>query len=307
MHVLRQDPLHAHEGLTLGRRVDTMSPIIALHVFYILAMPCTTEDYIHHGVSVGGVGGVGCYVRWGHVLNATNFFICGLPGGIDYGMLFLNKLGVLARMTEKRVNLLLNLMIRWPGIVLCMYIAMVAKHHDPTAQIGLVPIFLVAVGHGGNAAYYCQKVAGNYWVTHYQVGGLWWLRQVWWLRFAGCGSCRCGCAVCGCCCCCDGCGGGVPSVGNPSLHPLFAAFLSRHFRVQKPSGIRTLLPYTTTAPSRARKAHASHASQALSHPVLWPTPRLFPLAPRDDGRCTPRASSRGSSSRRKRANEAETA
>jgi len=71
------NPLRAHEGFPLGRAKDTMSPIIALHIFHILAMPCTTEDYIHHGVSVGGVGSVGCAVPWGRVLNATNFFICG--------------------------------------------------------------------------------------------------------------------------------------------------------------------------------------------------------------------------------------
>eukprot|EP00051_Salpingoeca_urceolata_P029482 m.490059 g.490059 ORF g.490059 m.490059 type:complete len:295 (+) comp27394_c0_seq1:105-989(+) len=163
------DPMHCHEGFPRGKARDSMSPIMALHLYHVLALPCTTEDYIHHGVSVLGVGGLGCTFSWGKILNAVNFFICGLPGGVDYGLLFLTKIHVIHRITEKRINLWLNMLIRWPGIVVTLYIATIARLHQTGPGISWIPLLLVVVGHGGNAAFYAQKVAGNTHVTMYKL------------------------------------------------------------------------------------------------------------------------------------------
>ena len=165
-----KNPLNAHAGFPRGRTADSMTPIMILHIFHIYAMPCTTEDYIHHAVSVGLVGGIGCTVPWGYILNLMNFFICGLPGGIDYVLLFLVKAGLLKKLTEKRVNSQLNLMIRWPGIAISSYIAVMAKFNAGSAPIpGWLPIFSVVLLHSLNASYYCQKVIGNYYVSHHMA------------------------------------------------------------------------------------------------------------------------------------------
>jgi hypothetical protein len=45
------------------------------------------------------------------------FFTTGLPGGIDYAMLFLVRNNLLERSVEKRVNAWLNTWIRSPGCI----------------------------------------------------------------------------------------------------------------------------------------------------------------------------------------------
>ena len=47
------------------------------------------------------------------MINCMNFFICGLPGGLDYALLAGIKWGVLSKMTEKRLNLWLQIAIRY--------------------------------------------------------------------------------------------------------------------------------------------------------------------------------------------------
>ena len=163
------DPLHAHEGFPISAEKDSMTLIMVLHIYHVIAFPCTTEDYIHHIVSVGVVGGIGCMVNWGRSLNACNFFMCGLPGGVDYVLLFLRKHSLIESLTEKRINSQLNLLLRWPGFVVVIYVTVLAyRVHNPAPLVGWLPILTVLFLHGANAAYYCQKVVGNYWVSEAQ-------------------------------------------------------------------------------------------------------------------------------------------
>lgn len=128
-------------------------------------------DIIHHAVSVGLVGSIGYLVRWGAVLSAMDFFICGLPGGLDYAMLALGKMGVLQKITIKRVNLWLQVAIRWPGILLVLYNGAMSKIHGApeAAIVGWAPMLLVGVLHGWNGLYYAQRVCGNTYVAEYKL------------------------------------------------------------------------------------------------------------------------------------------
>jgi hypothetical protein len=47
-------------------------------------------------------------LAWTRTVNAVNFFICGLPGGLDYFLLSLVKLGLIDKIVEKRANLWLQ-------------------------------------------------------------------------------------------------------------------------------------------------------------------------------------------------------
>lgn len=58
--------------------------VMATHVFHVAFFKLDRADIIHHGLSVGVVGSMGYLVRWGALLHAIDFFICGLPGGLDY-------------------------------------------------------------------------------------------------------------------------------------------------------------------------------------------------------------------------------
>ena len=51
----------------------------------------------------------------------SNFTLCGLPGGIDYLLLILLKYNIINKITEKKINRFLNLLIRWPLMFLGGY------------------------------------------------------------------------------------------------------------------------------------------------------------------------------------------
>ena len=53
--------------------------------------------------------------------DTSAFFICGLPGGIDYGMLAAVKEGLLSSEREKFLNTKLNVWMRAPGLTMVAY------------------------------------------------------------------------------------------------------------------------------------------------------------------------------------------
>ena len=106
--------------------------------------------------------------RLGRVLNAMNFFVCGLPGGVDYALLAAVKAKIIPVITEKRINLWLQVGIRWPGMLLCINHAIGAKlTHADRVSVGWIPLLLMGLLHGWNGLYYAQRVCGNTYVTEH--------------------------------------------------------------------------------------------------------------------------------------------
>ena len=122
-------------------------------------------DWIHHLIS-GGIVGTLCtfYIR-GSVVGHGLFFMCGLPGGIDYLMLTLNDFGYLSRLTEKRINRLLNMYIRMPGILFNCYTGYINYLYNPDFEYSLVSTGTVFLIDLWNGLYFAQRVTENYGYT----------------------------------------------------------------------------------------------------------------------------------------------
>mmetsp|Transcript_3930 Transcript_3930/g.8969 ORF Transcript_3930/g.8969 Transcript_3930/m.8969 type:complete len:159 (+) Transcript_3930:2-478(+) len=135
---------------------------MAVHIYHAVAFPLTWEDRVHHGVSVGIVGSMAYLFRWGRVCDGMNTFVCGVPGGLDYVLLSLVKWGWMEKITEKRLNMWLQTLIRWPGIFLMLYFSIASKIKlGDASSVGWLPIATVCALHGFNGIYYAQKVTGN--------------------------------------------------------------------------------------------------------------------------------------------------
>lgn len=93
--------------------------VISLHMFHILMSGryMGRIDWIHHLVNAFIVSTVTIFMYKGKILNFTNFFMCGLPGALDYIFLVLNKYGLVGKLIEKQVNAFQNGYIRAPGII----------------------------------------------------------------------------------------------------------------------------------------------------------------------------------------------
>ncbi len=89
----------------------------ALHIYHILCYreKLRFDDWLHHGLMIGVALPIATIVPSTTLIGYSLFFSTGLPGGIDYALLFLVRNNWLSRMTEKRINRFMNVWIRSPG------------------------------------------------------------------------------------------------------------------------------------------------------------------------------------------------
>ena len=98
--------------------VGPMCFTLGLHVFHCLSSLRTLSalDWAHHIVSNFLNIFMAIYVFPGPLSNFVTFFMCGLPGGLDYVLLAAQKYGAIEKITEKRINCYLNMYFRSPGL-----------------------------------------------------------------------------------------------------------------------------------------------------------------------------------------------
>jgi hypothetical protein len=91
--------------------------VASLHLYHCLLYwrKFRADDWLHHILMVTVALPIGFTAPPSTLLGYSLFFTTGLPGCIDYFLLFLVRNGLAARMTEKRVNRVLNLWVRSPG------------------------------------------------------------------------------------------------------------------------------------------------------------------------------------------------
>lgn len=156
-------------------RLDS-AVIGALHLYHALAFPMDADDWFHHLLFIpfnqlavalprwmpadAARGGW----RWGPCIQMQHFFICGLPGAIDYGSLALVRAGRLGRLRQKRLQARLNLWLRCPGVLftisLLLFETARAAPPPPAAAVAIVALDTVLIGF--NSLYYTERVIASY-------------------------------------------------------------------------------------------------------------------------------------------------
>jgi hypothetical protein len=93
--------------------------VFALHLYHLAIYwrKFRFDDWLHHILMVGIALPIGWIVDSKSLLGYSLFFTTGLPGGIDYILLFLNRNNLVNRNTEKSINAWLNTWIRSPGCI----------------------------------------------------------------------------------------------------------------------------------------------------------------------------------------------
>jgi hypothetical protein len=140
---------------------------IGLHLYHVLFFTnLTVVDWVHHLVSAFLCGAIAILFEWGSMLNFILFFLTGLPGGIDYGMLFAVKMGYMDTMTEKWINTYLNLWMRMPGLVASSVVSFcciqASYDNDSIDMYTYTAVAVVAFSNLWNGIYFCGRVVGNY-------------------------------------------------------------------------------------------------------------------------------------------------
>jgi len=93
-----------------------MSMITALHVYHIVRFTLSHADRLHHCLFVPWIVVCGHALAWGALRQLLAFFICGLPGCIDYVQLShaAPDDAMAVRIRRKYVTMLLNVGLRAP-------------------------------------------------------------------------------------------------------------------------------------------------------------------------------------------------
>lgn len=138
--------------------------VAALHFWHCIAYPnLTWDDYFHHIVFALTLSSINFIWDWGYSTNFLVFFICGLPGGLDYLMLAGVKHGYIEKISEKRINRWLNVWIRGPGCIAgaCLvWINWFSAVHIPGTIKGAVILLAFT-----NGQYYSRRVIAS-WAIH---------------------------------------------------------------------------------------------------------------------------------------------
>lgn len=134
-----------------------ISHIYHLIVFYKHLKP---DDIIHH-ITMCVFNGYVFYMQNLKIQSVTAFFCSGLPGLIDYFLLYLVKIKKLDIKIEKRVYLFLSTYIRSPGCVLALVISFpyfLREQSNFDFYLSLLSILTVFI----NGQYYMSKTCIDY-------------------------------------------------------------------------------------------------------------------------------------------------
>ena len=98
---------------------------IAAHFYHMIIFydELKPEEWFHHLIMMT-FNGLSVYVLGNKLQSASAFFLCGLPGFIDYGMLWLVKMNWIPKRYEKWTYLYLTTFIRSPGAVVVTYVSL---------------------------------------------------------------------------------------------------------------------------------------------------------------------------------------
>ena len=139
---------------------------LALHIYHIFMYfnKLRFIDWIHHILMLCICLPVAFYYRFGSLLGHSIFYICGLPGCIDYMLLFLERNKGVNRMTEKKVNVLLNVWIRSPGCNIHSLLSLIVLSYEyqNISYIGISSILLTSSLIYWNGNYFMKEAVIDY-------------------------------------------------------------------------------------------------------------------------------------------------
>ncbi len=150
----------------------SMSIVFSLHFYHMVMYleKLRIDDWLHHIILVVFSLPLSLSIDVGALLGHAIFFTTGLPGGIDYLLLFLARNNIIKKITEKRINKQLNLWIRCPGCI--SNSTMILIYSFTAVKIGLMyyinflGALFISASLYWNGVYFMEQVVSNYAVAY---------------------------------------------------------------------------------------------------------------------------------------------
>lgn len=155
------DPLHAMDSREYPpshAAASSAAPcaVVAIHLYHVVFFTLTPADKFHHVLFIPSICCFGYAFEWGALRQFLAFFICGLPGLIDYVAVCLYYAGRLSKTTRRRVTVSLNLWLRAPALLFETTLHYVAFAHGATT-VPLAVNAATAAAVAFNAMYYTES------------------------------------------------------------------------------------------------------------------------------------------------------
>ncbi len=141
-----------------------------LHIYHCIFFKLTKDDYLHHFLMVV-ICGFLCYQLKSIISSFALFFLSGLPGGIDYFLLYLVKNNIILSITEKKIYVYLSAYIRSPGCIYTFIIGMYGVNYYYITQnyyhLSLILLTILLIFWNGQ--YYLTKSIISYYKKYINV------------------------------------------------------------------------------------------------------------------------------------------
>ena len=138
------------------------SIIYSLHIYHMLwyYKSLRYDDWLHHLLMVGVSLPLTEVVPQNHLIGHCLFFMTGLPGLIDYFMLFLTRNNLMLKNTEKKINSKINLWVRCPGCIMnvALCITNVVTNYNIMTNIELFGSYVIMGTVYWNGIYFMNQV-----------------------------------------------------------------------------------------------------------------------------------------------------
>lgn len=146
--------------------------VFSVHIYHVLFFKnLQWIDWLHHILMVAVGAPLLITGEVGPLMNFNNFWMCGVPGGIDYFMLLCVKQGWMSPLTEKKHNTTINVWMRAPFLVctgtLVFVQGFVQAVSTVPSYVKLTRYFLMFLACW-NALFFMERVVGNYHVCSYK-------------------------------------------------------------------------------------------------------------------------------------------
>ena len=152
-----------HEIQSMPLNWDAIYLVYALHGYHtaLYWRSFRFDDWLHHILMIGVALPLGGLVPAGPLMGFSLFFTTGLPGGIGYAALWLERNGWLSRLREKQVSQAVNVWIRAPGCVAQAALTLAMTFSSPLSSIGGVLWWVgivEAILNAWNGLYFMEQV-----------------------------------------------------------------------------------------------------------------------------------------------------
>jgi hypothetical protein len=134
-----------------------------LHIYHFIFFKLTKDDYLHHFLMVCICGSL-CYLQKSIISSLALFFLSGLPGAIDYYLLFLVKINTIDTKFEKKVYSYLSAYFRAPGCTYTFAIGMngIIDYYIKNDYYNMILLLITISLIYWNGQYYFMKSYESY-------------------------------------------------------------------------------------------------------------------------------------------------